>query len=144
MILGRFTKFVPGRAAPQGSMVGLWSESEAKVVMKASAAGLHAWREDIGWIIRGEMNRHALVMAAAGIAVGLQLHFNLWSTTPHLGEAMILAPDLDKLSRAVLDALTGILYVDDRQVDALSATKAWAGSLPLAGVTIHATIGTCP
>jgi len=32
-------------------------------------------------------------------------------------------PDIDKLCRAVLDALTGILYHDDAQVVSLSASK---------------------
>ncbi len=32
-------------------------------------------------------------------------------------------PDVDKLCRAVLDALTGILYHDDAQVVSLNATK---------------------
>lgn len=32
-------------------------------------------------------------------------------------------PDLDKLIRAVLDAMTGILYTDDSQITHLSATK---------------------
>lgn len=32
-------------------------------------------------------------------------------------------PDVDKLCRAVLDALTGILYHDDAQVVSLSASK---------------------
>lgn len=34
-------------------------------------------------------------------------------------------PDIDKLTRAVLDALTGIAYVDDSQVIALAATKVY-------------------
>ena len=32
-------------------------------------------------------------------------------------------PDIDKLIRAVLDALTGIFYADDAQVDELYVTK---------------------
>jgi Holliday junction resolvase RusA-like endonuclease len=36
-----------------------------------------------------------------------------------------VAPDLDKLSRAVLDALTGILYRDDSQVIELRASKTY-------------------
>jgi Holliday junction resolvase RusA-like endonuclease len=32
-------------------------------------------------------------------------------------------PDIDKLARAVLDALTGIVYDDDSQVIELQATK---------------------
>ena len=34
-------------------------------------------------------------------------------------------PDLDKLVRAVLDALTGVVYTDDSQVVELSARKVW-------------------
>ena len=37
-------------------------------------------------------------------------------------------PDVDKLTRAVLDALTGIVYVDDCQVVSLLAQKEWGTS----------------
>jgi Holliday junction resolvase RusA-like endonuclease len=37
-----------------------------------------------------------------------------------------VAPDLDKLGRAVLDALTSVLYADDRQVTELIAGKYYA------------------
>lgn len=40
--------------------------------------------------------------------------------TPHT------RPDLDKLIRAVLDALTGIAYVDDGQVIAITASKIYS------------------
>jgi crossover junction endodeoxyribonuclease RusA len=36
-------------------------------------------------------------------------------------------PDLDKLVRAILDALTGVAYVDDAQVRWLSGEKRYAG-----------------
>jgi crossover junction endodeoxyribonuclease RusA len=35
----------------------------------------------------------------------------------------VSVPDVDKLLRAVLDALTGVLFVDDRQVVAVDASK---------------------
>jgi crossover junction endodeoxyribonuclease RusA len=34
--------------------------------------------------------------------------------------------DIDKLSRAILDALTGVVYDDDRQVAMLTARRVWA------------------
>ena len=46
-------------------------------------------------------------------------------------------PDLDKMTRAILDALTGILYADDGQVTYIVATKAWAESAATVGVAIH-------
>ena len=36
-----------------------------------------------------------------------------------------VAPDLDKLIRAVLDALTGIAYVDDGQVVSITSSKVY-------------------
>jgi Holliday junction resolvase RusA-like endonuclease len=51
------------------------------------------------------------------------------------------APDLDKLVRAVLDALTGIAYLDDKQVVAINARRTLLGPDALAsdreGVTIE-------
>lgn len=36
------------------------------------------------------------------------------------------APDIDKLTRAVLDSLTGVVYHDDKQVKELKIKKRWA------------------
>jgi crossover junction endodeoxyribonuclease RusA len=43
-------------------------------------------------------------------------------------EYHVQRPDVDKLSRAILDALTGIAYQDDSQVVTLAATKTWGDS----------------
>jgi len=40
-------------------------------------------------------------------------------------ELPYVAPDLDKLIRAVLDALTGIAYVDDGQVVSINSSKVY-------------------
>ena len=47
-----------------------------------------------------------------------------------------VAPDLDKLVRAVLDALTGICYLDDSQVTDIRASKVYGSST---GVEIRLT-----
>jgi crossover junction endodeoxyribonuclease RusA len=49
-------------------------------------------------------------------------------------------PDLDKLVRAVLDALTGVAWTDDGQVSVIQATKRYAltGEPAGASVTISA------
>jgi Holliday junction resolvase RusA-like endonuclease len=39
-------------------------------------------------------------------------------------------PDLDKLARAVLDALTGVYYLDDAQVVSLDLQKAYTHGAP--------------
>ena len=49
-------------------------------------------------------------------------------------------PDLDKLTRAIKDALTGVLYEDDSQVCALVATKRYAliGEGPFVAIGVDA------
>jgi Holliday junction resolvase RusA-like endonuclease len=49
----------------------------------------------------------------------------------------IRPPDLDKLTRAILDALTAVVWLDDRQVVSLTATKT-QGPLPGVVVTVEA------
>jgi len=45
-------------------------------------------------------------------------------------------PDIDKLSRAVLDALTGIVFSDDAQVADLQAHKFFADAERPVGVRV--------
>lgn len=46
------------------------------------------------------------------------------------------APDLDKLVRAVLDALIGVLFVDDSQVTGLFASKGYSSASAPTGVEV--------
>jgi crossover junction endodeoxyribonuclease RusA len=54
--------------------------------------------------------------------------------------AHCVAPDLDKLARGVLDALSGVAFVDDAQVVHLFATKTYAplNGAPYARITVAA------
>jgi crossover junction endodeoxyribonuclease RusA len=57
-----------------------------------------------------------------------------------LDVAHCVAPDLDKLARGVLDALSGVAFVDDAQVVHLFATKTYAplNGAPYARITVAA------
>lgn len=46
-------------------------------------------------------------------------------------------PDADKLARAALDALTGVVFEDDRQVASLEVLKRWPAEGEGPGVTIR-------
>lgn len=46
-------------------------------------------------------------------------------------------PDVDKLCRAILDALSGTVYADDKQVVKLIANKRYTGSTPRARVKVQ-------
>jgi len=90
-------------------------------VRHASSGRLTQWRHAIGWTARATMRTQPLT---GPLTVVLRFTLATPATRP---------PDLDKLMRAVLDACTGVVWVDDRQVVACDARKA-QGAVP--GVTV--------
>jgi crossover junction endodeoxyribonuclease RusA len=96
---------------------------------------LTAWREQVGY---GARSRNRPI-APKGQAVELVVTFSLGRPANHWGtgrNAAVLkptappypttAPDLDKLARAIGDALKGVAYADDAQIVDLMARKRWA------------------
>jgi len=77
---------------------------------------LRAWRKSIGWVVRSAMGADEPTPAD----VIVRMHFLVRPTRQ--GDA----PDLDKLVRGVLDALTKIAYLDDKQVVQIDARRSLA------------------
>jgi crossover junction endodeoxyribonuclease RusA len=71
----------------------------------------------------------ATPLASKHIPVGLSLEFFFERppSIPRKRLSVVVKPDLDKLVRATLDALTGVLFADDAQVVRVEARK-WYGS----------------
>lgn len=110
--------FVSGKPAPQGSKRYLGA---GRPLVESSKA-VEPWRADI----RGTIARQFDQPPVAG-AVAVDLEFVLHrpvGTPKRATPAAVKRPDLDKLDRAVLDAITsaGVL-VDDSQVIDLHSTK---------------------
>lgn len=124
---------VPGKPVPQGSMraftrrgggVGVTDNNEKKlrpwravVTMCAQQAGARpipgALRIDIAF---------SLVRPKTHSRTGRNAHL-LRDSAPRYP---ITNPDLDKLVRAILDALTSVCFADDAQVTQIVATKSYA------------------
>ena len=62
------------------------------------------------------------------VRVELQFYFNKPKTVKR--EHMSVKPDLDKLSRSILDCLSGRIVKDDSQVVILNARKEYTDQLP--------------
>lgn len=112
--------YVHGRPVPQGSMRAFVTPRGTPVITPSNGAALNAWRQDI----------HAAATAAAGTTapmvgpVGVMLTFSLHR--PKNARAKTWQdkrPDVDKLARAALDALTGVAFGDDSQVVSLTVYK---------------------
>ena len=111
-----YSFFVPGIPATQGSMRHIGSGR------MLHSDDLQPWREAIGYCARA-----AGVQLAEG-AVTLTLLFYLPRGKSVKRELPSVKPDLDKLCRAVGDALEGIAYVGDGAICRLLASKVYSDS----------------
>ena len=120
--------FVPGVPVPQGrprayrtgNGIGMFDPPESKAwkATVAQVAGLH----------RDRWHEGALV-------VTLKFYMPRAKTTKPL-EPCTKRPDVDNLSKSILDALNEVCYKDDSQVVALSVTKRYAHHPEEVGVNI--------
>lgn len=131
--------FVPGRPAPQGSKRYLGVKGGKGITVESSKA-VAPWRADIREAAakaRGDQ------LAETGpMLVTLMFVMPRPTSTPkRRTPAAVKRPDLDKLIRAVLDAVgsAGCVWTDDSQVVDLHATKRIAepGEAPGCHITIH-------
>lgn len=109
------TVFVPGRPAPQGSKRHLGNG----IMVEASKA-VKPWRVDVAWAVRAHFP------TPLDGPVRLELEFVMprpKSAPKRSTPPAVKRPDLDKLARAVLDAITGVVVSDDSQIVELVASK---------------------
>jgi len=106
--------WVEGEPRPKGSP-RVSGRGRGRKAYVAENPAEKAWERSVGWMARAEWKGDPLEGP-----VSLELHFYL----PRRGKLTAAKkPDLDKLARAVLDALSGIVYRDDAQVVALGLRK---------------------
>lgn len=141
----RLAFFVRGLPAPQGSKRALRNRHTGRVALVESSKHVAPWRSDVRDAALASMGDQA----PYGGAVEVELVFALPRPKAHHvggdparglrpGAPPVPTgkPDVDKLARAVLDALTGIVWADDAQVAGLAAYKRYAVELTGAEVTV--------
>jgi len=117
--------FVSGKPVPQGSLKFINGHA-----IHVRAQDLALWRADIARTAKN------VIWEKAQKGVELHLTFILKKPKTVTRDEPYIRPDIDKLSRAVLDGLTGVAYEDDEQVVKLTATKEYGDT---EGVTIRFT-----
>lgn len=117
---------VEGIPIPQGSKVVMRGR-----LIDVRSKDLKAWRTAIA--VRARSERHDLLLEA----VEVSLVFTL--PKPKTVKRLLpsVKPDVDKLARAVLDALTGVAYKDDAQVTDLIVRKRYRQPAESIGVSIR-------
>ncbi len=111
------TFVVPGDPLPKGSTRAFVIAGRARTT--SATKGLKEWE-----------NRVVLFLPAARPyfhgAVSLRVHFRLSRPKSVRRQEHITKPDLDKLARAIGDALTGVCYRDDSQINEAHWRKDYA------------------
>lgn len=115
--------FVPGDPKPQGSK-NYFVGDDGQARGRESCKGLGPWRKAVATCALFHLPNPRPVIASG--PVGVVLDFRMAKGKDAPGDATT-KPDIDKLTRACLDALTGLAWKDDSQVTDVHASKQWAG-----------------
>ena len=116
-----------GRLGPHVHQANLATKTRKKGALDRWEETIAATTKHCAELWRGEV-------APRGIPVELQLRFALVKPPSNRLDGPAGKPDVDKLARAVCDALTGVIYEDDSQICALRTDKQWG---PVPGVAIE-------
>lgn len=130
MSLGVFL-WVPGTPQPQGNKTGFVNKATGKVRMvegrrKESQEAFKDWRGAIASRAREWQDQHHQPLLDEPVEVTLAFYLPKPARLPTWRRWPRSRPDLDKLARACLDALTGTVLMDDGRVVRLVASKTYA------------------
>ncbi len=128
---------VLGEPAPKGSMRAMLMRGKPILVPGGTSTNqkkLRAWANAIKARVGeqlGERSEPLYVEQPLRVSLLFKLprpanHFGAKGLLPHApAHPMACKDDVDKLARAVLDALTGVLYDDDGRIAVLQVEKQW-------------------
>jgi len=133
---------VHGAAQPKGSARAFVPKGWKRPVVTSANPNLKRWETTI----RGELQR---VMAetradirtalfGAAVRVSLTFYVARPKSLPKRVMHATKKPDLDKLVRAAIDSLSGVLFKDDAQVTDILARKLYAQGAPYLEVIVEA------
>ena len=125
---------VPGSPAPQGSKSFKGFRNGRGILVESSAA-VGPWRERIALAAHNAMGGRTLMVGPIDITMLFVLP-RPKSAPKRTTPPAVKRPDLDKLARAVLDALTNVVFSDDSQVTSLMCSKRLADIDEPPGLTI--------
>lgn len=127
------TIVVPGVPVPQGSLRAFtrngkaWASSDNPRTRpwKAAVTSEAAIAVEAAGLANPAYERRPVAVAITFLFPRPKGHYGRRGLLPSAPSQMTTLPDIDKLVRAVLDALTGIVWRDDAQVVVLDIRKAY-------------------
>lgn len=120
-----FSIFIAGEPAPQGSKSYKGRSKSGKAILIESSKKVHPWREDIRAACLGNDGKPRVQFGDSPTITDLEFILPRPKSTPKKKTpCAIRKPDLDKLVRAVFDALKSAgIWGDDARCVGVRATK---------------------
>ena len=117
--------WVSGKPIPQGSKRIVQPKGVKRpLLIDVKGKELKAWRQAVAYAARsGPWRKREPLDAAAYV----YLEFHLSRPKSAKRERPSVKPDLDKLVRAALDAISGVCITDDARVVHVTASKVYEG-----------------
>ncbi len=128
--------FVPGIPQPQGSKRGFVS-ANGKVSLVESAAGVKPWRSDVKVFAAEAMLSSLLLTGPVFLHCDFIMKRPVSTPKTKPTPPATKKPDLDKLLRAIGDALKGTVYAEDSLIIEMVGTKRIAEEGEQPGVHIN-------
>lgn len=120
----RYEFFVPGTPVPKGSTRSFISNRTGKLVTTSdSGPKLKTWQRDIK-----REAEHTVGWNPPYPEQGVALLLGFFFARPKKPAHPWPVIDLDKMERAALDAMTGTVYTDDKQVVMIRTWKAYSAT----------------
>lgn len=119
---------VLGEPIPQGSMKGFpirRGNGAIGVSLTSANTKMKPWRQEVALTAIQKWNA-----PPSDKPIKLALTFILTRKKTVTRTFPTVKPDIDKMTRAIMDALTGVVYYDDGQVVMVVAEKQYAFSVP--------------
>lgn len=129
---------VMGTPEPQGSAKAFVRGKRA--IITSDNKDLAAWRQAVRYEAQRYVEKYGLSCADAkttAVVLDVEFSFQKPKSTAKSVVVKTTRPDLDKLIRAIGDALKGIIYADDGQINMIVAEKKFAQAGQQAGVLIR-------
>ena len=126
---------VPGSAQTKGSTRMVPTAYSGTRIISANPK-LKDWEEDVAWAAQEAMLKGHIGQFSGAVRVIATFFLPRPKSVPLSVRYHVRRLDLDKLLRAINDAMTGIVYVDDQQVVDLVGYKRYALTAPHVSISV--------
>lgn len=135
----RLTFTVFGKAQPQGSARAFLPRGSKRPVVTSDNPNVKEWRTQVAWEAAAALRAAGGTILTGPVRVMARFALVRPKSLPKKVVHHVKKPDLDKLTRAVGDAITGVLFHDDSQIVQWKVEKVYAadGQAPQAVIVVE-------